>query len=423
VNPKVKTMKTFLRSFSLFLMALTIYAGANAQSTTGLVFSNPILDSGVSNSVNAVYLFQNVATGVNARIKIDSAINGAEVKKIDDNSNGLGYVNAFQPEIKIPHGTAKAYVVFTVQFYDATTNAVKTLSQTEATALDIDGNATVKEYAEIAMGGGTVSYSQGTLDILLQSIFNNYAAQNFMGIERNGIDTSALGNMFTVSRSNISSYKLKLGATTLLSGSTNRQFSVYMKGFNYNSTLPVKLASFTATLTTTNKADLKWVTASEINVSHFTIEKSLDGTNFSEAGMMFAYGNSSDKTNYSFSDNLANSTSTVIYYRLKSVDIDGKFEYSEIRVIRIGKNRESNISILTYPNPAQNELRITIPASWQNKIVSYELFSATGQVVRKTQTPSSSQTETINLNTMAPGFYIVKVSCGTESAQQRIVKQ
>ncbi|HUR66039.1 MAG TPA: T9SS type A sorting domain-containing protein [Chitinophagaceae bacterium] len=189
------------------------------------------------------------------------------------------------------------------------------------------------------------------------------------------------------------------------------------------STLPVKLASFTATLSSRNKADLKWVTASEINVSHFIIERSLDGTNFSEAGMVFAYGNATDKTNYSFSDNLTTSISSVIYYRLKSVDIDGKVEYSAIRVIRMGRGKENNISILTFPNPVQNEVRITIPAAWQNKTVSYEVFNATGQVIKKMQTSASSQTETISLSTMASGFYMVKASCGAESAQQRIVKQ
>jgi Secretion system C-terminal sorting domain len=188
-------------------------------------------------------------------------------------------------------------------------------------------------------------------------------------------------------------------------------------------TLPVQLASFTATLNNNNIADLKWVTVSEINVSHFVIEKSTDGQNFSDAGMIFAYGNATDKTNYSFSDNVSSVQSGVIYYRIRSVDQDGKSQYSETRIIRISKTTDSNIAIEAYPNPVINELRVSIPSSWQNKKVVYELFSANGQTAQKVETASSNQTETLNVNNLAPGLYIVRASCNGETAQQKIIKK
>jgi hypothetical protein len=96
-----------------------------------------------------------------------------------------------------------------------------------------------------------------------------------------------------------------------------------------------KLVSFTAAVNN-NKADLKWATSSEINTSHFVIEKSTDGVNFSDAGVFFAYGNATDKTNYSFSDKL-NSNQAVVYYRLYSVDNNGKGQYSETATVKTGK--------------------------------------------------------------------------------------
>jgi hypothetical protein len=98
----------------------------------------------------------------------------------------------------------------------------------------------------------------------------------------------------------------------------------------------VKLVSFTATLNN-NKADLKWETVNEINVSHFVIEKSTDGVNFSDAGVFFAYGNATDKTNYSFSDKLNNNQSATVYYRIFSVSNNGKGQYSETSIIKTGK--------------------------------------------------------------------------------------
>ena len=189
------------------------------------------------------------------------------------------------------------------------------------------------------------------------------------------------------------------------------------------STLPVKLASFTATLGTNNKANLKWTTSSEINTSHFTVQRSIDGTNFDDAGLVFAYGSADTKTDYSFADNISAISSSVIYYRLASVDIDGKTEYSETRMIRIGKQSANAISITAFPNPVINEVRVSIPNEWQNKKVVYEVVNAYGQVTQKMETVSSSQTETISTSSLSRGFYIVKVTCEGQSAQQKIVKQ
>jgi hypothetical protein len=64
-----------------------------------------------------------------------------------------------------------------------------------------------------------------------------------------------------------------------------------------------------------------------------------------------------------------------------------------------------------------------VPSKWQGKKVSYELFGSNGQALVKYQASSSSQTESINVSKLAPGFYVVKVSCDDETAQQKIIKQ
>ena len=69
-----------------------------------------------------------------------------------------------------------------------------------------------------------------------------------------------------------------------------------------------------------------------------------------------------------------------------------------------------------------NELRITVPNNWQNKPMSFELFNANGQIASRKSTSGSNQTETINTSNLAPGFYIVRVSCDGQNAQQKIVK-
>lgn len=98
--------------------------------------------------------------------------------------------------------------------------------------------------------------------------------------------------------------------------------------------LPVELLAF-AVEKSSQKALLKWSTASEKNFSHFSVEKSADGINFTRIGTVNARGSSSAPASYEFHDYDFNRTS---YYRLKMVDIDGTHEYSQIRALLTEKN-------------------------------------------------------------------------------------
>lgn len=434
-------MKTFLtqkkiaQKAFLLVTALQITLLALSQSGTGggsgggsnLKFENPQLQSGAADlQLGARYLFSNVANNVDAIVRIDSMVNGAKVNKIDDNSNGTGYKEAFQPAVQSGGIIGMSYAVFRITFYakgDTTTPIV--LPIVNATALDLDGNSTLKELAEIRMGNGSsMNYMMATPDISVSQVLTgNFMGVNILGIERTGIDTSSLANMFTTSNSGISSFSVKYGSFTSQPSNPVRQFSLYMKRFDYpGNVLPVKLTSFSAMLTANNKVDLKWSTVTEINLNHFIVERSTDGINYSDAAMVFATGNSAEKINYAMSDNISSMQAGIIYYRLRSVDTDGKNQLSEVRVIRIGKATGNSITIQTYPNPVTSDLRITIPANWQNKKLVYEVITLNGQSVKRTEAANSSQTETINVSSLAPGMYLVRVNCEGQTAQQKIIK-
>lgn len=201
---------------------------------------------------------------------------------------------------------------------------------------------------------------------------------------------------------------------------TSNTATVTLNYFN-NSTLPVKLINFDAKYTNA-AVTLNWSTAQEKNFSHFVVERSTDGVAFNQTSLVFGAGESDIRMDYSYIDRNITGLSGLVYYRLVSVDTDGKIAYSSIRIIRIGANNPG-IKLTTYPNPVTHELRITIPAAWQNKAVTYQLYSVNGQVVNSKQANNSSQTETMNVSNFAPGIYIVKATCGSEVAQERIVKQ
>lgn len=116
---------------------------------------------------------------------------------------------------------------------------------------------------------------------------------------------------------------------------------------NCNPTLPVEFGLFTG-LDVNGVVELNWLTVSEVNNSHFEILKSVDGIKWSYIGSVSGQGNSESPTEYYFPDELP--FSGVNYYRIRQVDFDGKFSYSNI----ISLNRDASFSLHVFPNPTFN---------------------------------------------------------------------
>lgn len=391
----------------------------------GLKFDNPQLVSGNDLSVGSVYLFTAVTTDIDATVRIDSLVNGATVHKIDDNSSGVGYTNALQPMVKTGNSTGRSYAVFTVSFFKSGTSVPASVSEMNATALDIDGNINLKEFAGIDMGAGAVAKYMGTTtDLsLARNYGTNFMGENTTGVERNSIDTSALSNMYTVSNTHIASFRITYGAVTTVPSSSVRQYSMYMKGFIYPDqvTLPLDLISFTTVLQQ-QLVKLTWVTENEKNVSHFMVERSTNGKDFSDAALVFAYGNTDSRKVYTFSDNISSFNNGILYYRLHWFDNDGSGKFSETRIIRLSGNALAQ-GLSAFPNPAVQDLRVTLPAAWQGQQVLLQLYNASGQLVLSEQRASASQTETIGLGRFRQGIYLLRATSGQESLQQQVVKK
>ncbi|HEY1872129.1 MAG TPA: hypothetical protein VGG71_13800, partial [Chitinophagaceae bacterium] len=270
-------MKTFVPLKKTFLAFFLLVAFRTSFAGDHLVFQNPTLVSGSALQLNAVYRFDNVMPDVYAVVSIDSLINGATVAILDDNTPGVGYTDAFQPQVTVPGDPSgnvhEGYAVFKITFYNSLTDAVISLQNVGVTAVDVDGSSTLKEFAIVDMNGGSASYMSTTPDISVVSINGKqFRGSDVLGIERSGIDTSALGNMFSVTNSNISSFEIKYGATSQLISSSSRQFSLYMKGFKYPDqiTLPIKLVDFAAKYDQPDVI-LSWKSAQEIDFNYYEL--------------------------------------------------------------------------------------------------------------------------------------------------------
>ncbi len=117
---------------------------------------------------------------------------------------------------------------------------------------------------------------------------------------------------------------------------------------------PVELASFTAT-TNSIEIILSWSTATELNNQGFEIERSEDNVSFNKIGFVPGLGPTTEPKSYNYLDQPA--SSGTFYYRLKQVDYDGSFEYSEVVEVEL---EELNSYLLeqNYPNPFNPSTKI-----------------------------------------------------------------
>lgn len=174
--------------------------------------------------------------------------------------------------------------------------------------------------------------------------------------------------------------------------------------------LPVELTSFTG-YNNGPENILSWTTATEVNSLKFDVEKSSDGINFSYIGEQAAAGNSSTPRNYGLVDPnpfLGNN-----YYRLKIIDRDLSFEYSNIiniRVTSIEVEKEDAI-ISVYPNPTNGLLNVVYQAASEQKIV-LNVFNVIGQDMQQQTINLMPGIHTLELNATdyASGVYILNVT-------------
>ncbi len=397
----------------------------------GFVFRNPVLASGSAGCDGAVYRFPSVTTNVDALVTINGRSSSlVTLDTIDVTSTGFD--KAFQPVVTYNKGNAKGpanwWMEFIVTFVQAGTSTPVVQDSLNATAIDIDGDGAVLQEQFTAYGIATYTLntptSLTTCDVTKGTIFTGPIANS------KDIDTTATKVMVTINYSNVSSIKFRYGGQVTCSGSTNaanRYNSIWFKTFSFTAstihTLPVLFESFTAQSNiSNNKVLLNWATSSELNASQFVVQRSTDGIHYDDLAIVFTQeGNSNSTRLYSYSDDITAVKSPLIYYRLKVNNMDGVFQYSAIELIRLSGQGEQS-GILVYPNPAQSQLRITIPDSWQGKQVSYDVYDVHGSLIKQKLSSNAGQTELLNIAELPIGIYIVKAVNGNQTSVKRIVK-
>lgn len=174
--------------------------------------------------------------------------------------------------------------------------------------------------------------------------------------------------------------------------------------------LPIELIEFKAQKVD-NGIALSWTTLSEINNDYFTLERSVNGIDFIEIGIVSGAGTSNQEIVYSFIDFEALLGS--VYYRLKQTDFDGKYTYSSIITIR---KQVSDLALLSI---ISNNQQIVVQMNSDDFKVRVELYDASGRIVyRKT---SSEQNIKIQTSAFNNGLYFLRLSSQDKVISKKIV--
>jgi ELWxxDGT repeat protein len=196
-------------------------------------------------------------------------------------------------------------------------------------------------------------------------------------------------------------------------GAYSYQYGYELYVMGANSTLPVTMLSFTGQWAK-NDAQLNWVTANELNSSHFNIQRSLNGTAFTTIGQVKAQGTTSSTYRYNYTDaNAASLPASSLYYRLQQVDLDGNATYSNLVRLPLASNNTITIA----PNPAHkaayiiSSTTITGAAVTIADMAGHTVYSGILNLQAGAQVP-------LNIAGIPAGVYNVTIQNGIAIKQQ-----
>lgn len=171
-----------------------------------------------------------------------------------------------------------------------------------------------------------------------------------------------------------------------------------------NVTLPVTFQSFYVTRQGAN-VQLNWVTSEEINNKYYEVEKSTDGRSWKQVAMVMGAGTTSSVSKYAFTDK--NVTEAVVYYRIRQTDMNGKINYSAVRILR---NEETARVTNIYASSKQT-ITVDFNSDVKNN-VNIQVIGMNGQVVARQNFKQASYRLTMNVMNANAGVYAVQVSDG-----------
>jgi hypothetical protein len=242
---------------------------------------------------------------------------------------------------------------------------------------------------------GVLKLVGGKLNLSPNSVIRVYSLGTILGTGSNS-EQLKIGND-----------KIYTGSEPAIVGPQQASSSTSSSFEPFAEVLPVKFLGFSAVMK--NKDVLvQWSTTEEVNAASFEVERSNDGTNWNTIGQVAAAGNSSSIVNYSFTDK--NITSGTVYYRVKQVDIDGRFVFTPVRSIKPGTTNGANVNIAS---TGQSKVLLQF-ATEVKGTVTVRFISPAGQVLAQQTLNKPFGQVILNTPSQVKGGCIVSLTNGQD---------
>jgi hypothetical protein len=187
------------------------------------------------------------------------------------------------------------------------------------------------------------------------------------------------------------------------------------------SIVPVELLSFDVKRNQT-KAELTWVTASELNNDRFEIERSLDNRSFEYMGTVKGHGTTLITNNYNYTDDISRLLNTglaFVYYRLKQVDYNGKYEYTPTRAVSL--NDFAGIDLQVNPNPSKGTFAIQVNST-ESVVTNFSIYDNLGMLIWSKEIKLDAGDNTIPVSIeVSQGIYTVLMNNSMANQSARII--
>ena len=183
--------------------------------------------------------------------------------------------------------------------------------------------------------------------------------------------------------------------------------------------VPVELISFTAS-SSKNSVKLNWQTATETNNSGFKIQKRRINEDWEDIGFTKGHGSTTEEHNYSFSDK--NVLTGDYQYRLKQIDYDGSFEYSDIVDVHISAPTEFSLQ-QNYPNPFNplTTIEYSIPETGNVKLMVYNSLGEEVALLKNDFEVAGSYKINFNVGGLSSGIYFYKLTINNYTSVKKMI--
>ncbi|WP_410221044.1 fibro-slime domain-containing protein [Pedobacter sp.] len=283
----------------------------------------------------------------------------------------------------------------------------------------------------IIYGNSSGIYNSSSNPVISYSLVEGNASTTNNNIDATGITVSQIfTNPLTPAMGTKGDYTLKAGSPAIGMGS-NALFAgldagtkdlagnlrlngsnIDLGAYEYQSTLPISLGNFTATVQN-NSVKFQWNTLSENNNKEFILSRSADGQTYMELGRIGGAGTTQAPHNYTYYD--SNPLNGINYYQLEQQDYDGKITLIGEKALKFGLVA---VDLKAYPNPTYNTASVKFTSGLYQK--SY-LTDLTGRLLKTKEIKVGEDEIKYDLTGYPNGIYLIRLE-GAKSQMLKVIK-